>query len=41
MAGIERERWTREMEAVGENYEPVHKDAGTLVYQPRPGDGVP
>jgi ABC-type glycerol-3-phosphate transport system permease component len=41
-AGIERERWTPEMlEAIEENYEPVHKYAGTLVYQPRPGDGVP
>ena len=41
-AGIERERWTREMlEAIQENYEPAHKYAGSLVYQPRPGDGVP
>jgi ABC-type glycerol-3-phosphate transport system permease component len=41
-AGIQRERWTREMlRAIGENYEPVHKYAGTLVYRPRPGDGVP
>ena len=35
------ERGTREMEAIEENYEPVHRDAGTLVYQPRPGNGVP
>src|SRR5829696_4126483 len=41
-AGIQRERWTREMlRAIGENYVPVHKYAGTLVYRPRPGDGVP
>src|SRR5215213_919559 len=41
-AGIQRERWTREMlRAIGENYVPVHKYAGTLVYRPRPGDDVP
>ena len=41
-AGIERERWTREMlQAIEENYEPAHKYAGTLVYQPRPGHVVP
>jgi hypothetical protein len=39
-AGIRRERWTRKMlQAIGENYEPVHKYAGTLVYRPRPGNG--
>jgi hypothetical protein len=41
-AGIQRQRWTLEMlRAIGENYEPVHKYAGTLVYRPRPGDDVP
>jgi ABC-type glycerol-3-phosphate transport system permease component len=41
-AGIERERWTPEMlEAIEENYGPVHKYAETVVYRPRPGDGVP
>jgi hypothetical protein len=41
-AGVQRERWTPEMlRAIGENYEPVHKFAGTLVYRPRPGDDVP
>ena len=40
-AGVERERWTREMlEAIEENYEPAHKYVRTLVYQPRPGDGA-
>jgi len=41
-AGIQRERWTKEMlEAVEENYDPAHKYAGTLVYRPRSGGGVP
>ena len=40
--GIPRERWTREMLlAIGENYEPAHKYAGTLVYHPRPGEEGP
>jgi len=39
-AGIEQERWTREMlEAIEENYEPVQKHLATVVY--RPSDGVP
>jgi hypothetical protein len=41
-AGIERERWTREMlEAVEENYGPAHKYAWTVVYRPGPGDEGP
>ena len=41
-AGVQRERWTRGMlKTIEENYEPTHKYAGTLVYRPRPGDGVP
>jgi hypothetical protein len=41
-AGIERERWTREMlEAIEENYETAQKYAGTVVYLPKPGDGKP
>jgi hypothetical protein len=37
-AGVQRERWTREMlDTIGENYKPTHKYAGTLVYRPRPG----
>lgn len=41
-AGIERERWTGEMlQTIEENYGPAHKYAGTVVYRPRPGDGVP
>jgi len=41
-AGIQRERWTKEMlEAVEENYDPAHKYAGTLVYRPRSGGGLP
>jgi ABC-type sugar transport system permease subunit len=40
-AGIERERWTRGMlEAIEENYEPAHTHAGTVVYRPKPDDGV-
>ena len=39
-AGIEQERWTREMlETIEENYKPAHKYARTLVYRPRPGGG--
>jgi hypothetical protein len=41
-SGIEQERWTQEMlEAIEENYESVQKHAGTVVYRPKPGDGVP
>jgi hypothetical protein len=36
-AGVQRERWTREMlKTIDENYKPAHKYAGTLVYRPKP-----
>jgi len=39
---IEQERWTRKMlEAIEENYEPVQKHVGTVVYRPRTSDRVP
>ena len=41
-ASIEQERWTRKMlEAIEENYDPVQKLVGTVVYRPRTSDGVP
>ncbi len=41
-SGVYRERWTREMlETMDENYRPTHKNAGTLVYRPRPDKDVP
>jgi ABC-type glycerol-3-phosphate transport system permease component len=41
-AGIEQERWTRDMlEAIEESYEPVQKHVVTVVYRPRPSDEVP
>jgi hypothetical protein len=40
-AGIARERWTRGMlEAIEENYEPAHLNAGIVFYRPKPDDGV-
>jgi hypothetical protein len=41
-AGVYRERWTRQMlEAIDEDYRPIHKYAGTVVYLPRQDKDVP